>query len=437
MGREIFGTDGIRGPAGVFPLDEVGSRQVGKAIATYFAKPGQRILVGRDPRESSTMLERALSEGIASIGVDVLLLGVVPTAGLAYLTHKTGAQAGVMITASHNPYTDNGIKVFSPEGTKLPDNVEVKLNELIEDHIADSGQGSIANSEILIKVYEDFLVSTAGDTDFSGLRIVLDCANGATSFIADKLFERLQAQVTPLFNHPNGKNINDHCGATNTTSLQETVKSQDYDCGIAFDGDGDRLMLVDNKGRTLSGDHILYILALCLKKIGVVATFMSNMGLEKALQSHGITLKRTAVGDRYVLEGLEQTGYSLGGEQSGHIIMQEYYTTGDGLLTAIQTLKQVKTSGKSLAEWFDEVTLWPQALVSIPLTSKKDLDHPMIQAYISSQRTLLGESGRLSIRPSGTEPLLRVMVESQDAQQKAQTIAAQLSALISNNKDSA
>jgi phosphoglucosamine mutase len=431
MEREVFGTDGIRGPAGKYPLNAVGACQVGKAVATYFAKPGESILIGRDPRESSLMLEEAVSSGIAAMGVKVKSLGVLPTPGLAYLTKKTGVQAGVMITASHNPYTDNGIKVFSPGGTKLPDNVEVELNKLIRSDLAiNSDQAKVLKVEPLVNDYENFLVSSADNVRFEGFKLAIDCANGATSLIAKRIFERLGAQVVPLFDHPDGKNINANCGATNTKALQSTVKKLGLDAGIAFDGDGDRVILIDSKGRQLTGDHILYILALNRKERGVVATIMSNMGLELALKHQGIELIRTAVGDRYVLEGLEKTGLKLGGEQAGHIILTDYSATGDGLLAAIQTLKQVKSTNKDLAEWFDELVLWPQTLINIKVTDKSLLEHQSIKDFIASQTSQLGESGRLNIRPSGTEPLVRVMLEAPDAAQKAQVIADKLSDLI-------
>jgi phosphoglucosamine mutase len=430
MSREIFGTDGIRGPAGKYPLDDKGARQIGKAIGAYFAKPGETIFIGRDPRESSLGLETAVAAGLTSMGVNVRLLGVVPTPGLAYLTKNSEAIAGVMITASHNLYTDNGIKVFSGDGGKLPDNVEAELNKLIDGEIPDRGSGQASDASTMVGDYEKFLVSTIGEARFDGLRIAVDTANGATSGIAGRVFQKLGADTVSLFDQPDGKNINLNCGATDTKAVQEAVKSQGLDAGVAFDGDGDRVILIDGQGRALSGDHILYILALSRKDRGMVATVMSNLGLETALKKQGITLTRTAVGDRYVLEGLEQTGFTLGGEQSGHIIVLDYATTGDGLLAAIQTLQQVRASGRSLAEWRDDLELLPQALVNVPLDDKSLIDSPEVQAFITEQTTRLGDTGRLLIRPSGTGPLARVMVEAPDAQAVAEDIAAELKKLL-------
>ncbi len=434
MGRELFGTDGIRGPAGQYPLDEAGVGQIGKAIAANFAKPGQRILVGRDPRQSSPDMETVLVSGITAMGVDVDLIGVVPTPGLAYLTKSAGSQAGVMITASHNPYTDNGIKVFSPGGSKLDDHTEVELNKLIDSDLSESGQGAAVEAAELVNDYEAFLVSTVGDSHFDDWRLAVDCANGATSFIAPRVFERLKADVVPLFNQPDGININQDCGATNPQALQQAVSNQGLDAGLAFDGDGDRVVIIDEQGRVLTGDHILYILAVCRKLPGIVATVMSNMGLEMALQKKGMALHRTAVGDRYVLEGLKQTGFTLGGEQSGHIILPDYAATGDGLLVALQVLKEVKNSDKSLAGWYDELALLPQALINIPAKDKSLLDTPEIQSFIAEKSEQLKGKGRLLIRPSGTEPLARVMVEAPDASNIAEQIATELQELLSDRK---
>jgi phosphoglucosamine mutase len=434
MNRALFGTDGIRGKAGAYPLDKAGARQVGKAIATYFAQPGQLAVIGRDPRESSSELVTAVIEGLKSMGVSIEDAGILPTPGLAYLTKERNAQVGIMITASHNAYTDNGIKAFAPGGKKLSDETEAKLNELIISEIADRHAETSTDQKLPIDSYEDFLVSSAGDFIFDGLKIAVDCANGATSGVAPGIFEKLGATVTPLFNQPDGRNINEGCGATDTAALQEIVRQQQLDAGVAFDGDGDRVMIVDEQGRQLSGDHLLYILAVTNHYPGVVATLMSNMGLEAALQKHGITLHRTAVGDRYVLEGLEQTRLTLGGEQSGHIILLDQADTGDGLLVAIRVLKQVLSSGKSLAQWYDELApqLLPQQLVNIEVPDKALFERSEVQSFIETKAAELGDSGRLNIRPSGTEPKLRIMVEAADADERATAIAKQLSDLIAS-----
>jgi phosphoglucosamine mutase len=434
MDRALFGTDGIRGLAGVYPLDEAGAEQVGRAIASYFARPGEVVLVGRDPRESSPMLEQAVVSGLTALGVNCELTGIIPTPGLAYLTSASPAVAGVVITASHNPYTDNGIKVFSGDGTKLPDHVETELNKLIDSQLENKEPSGSTKATDRTEQYKTFLVSTAGEIDLDNMRLAVDCANGATSFTAPAVLEQLGAKVTPLFNQPDGVNINQACGAGHIEALQQAVTSQDLDGGVAFDGDGDRVILVDEKGRALTGDHILYILAVCRRAPGIVATVMSNMGLETALQKQNIILHRTAVGDRYVLEGLAQTGFTLGGEQSGHIILLDYAATGDGLLVALQVLKAVQQSGKSLAQWYDELVLLPQALVNISVTGKSLLDAPAAQSFVAEKSNQLKGTGRLLIRPSGTEPLARVMVEAPDAQAQAERIAAELQALLNENE---
>jgi phosphoglucosamine mutase len=430
MDRELFGTDGIRGKAGEYPLDSPTAMQIGKAIGSYFTQPGELILVGNDPRESSYTLALAVTAGLASMSVNTKMLGVLPTPGLAYLTNTSDAKAGVMITASHNPYADNGIKVFSEAGGKLPDDTEAKLNQLINSDIASRGFGRPANIKTSVQDYEDFLVGTANSTRLTDLSIVLDMANGATSGVATRVFERLGAKVVPMFDQPDGRNINVNCGATHTAPLEDAVRDHAGSIGAAFDGDGDRVMLVDEKGRQLSGDHVLYILAVTGQHKGVVSTIMSNMGLETALKKHGIALHRTAVGDRYVLEGLERTNLLLGGEQSGHIIQASLAPTGDGILAAIQTLIKVSASGKSLADWRDELVLMPQKLVNFPLSDKALLERPEIRAYISTQTEELGDTGRLNIRPSGTEPIARVMVEAPDAEDRAQAIAEHLKQMV-------
>lgn len=392
--------------------------------------PGETILVGWDTRESSEMLVEAVVDGLVAMGVDVRKLGVIPTPGLAYLTKQRKTRAGIIITASHNPYTDNGIKVFTTDGRKLPDDVQAGLNELIsKDRIADRGPGSVSDDGGAIKDYEDFLVAGAGNTSFKDLAIAVDSANGATSGIAGRVFNRLGAKTTAMFDKPDGRNINVGCGATDTRALQAAVKEHGLKAGVALDGDGDRLILVDEKGRELTGDHILYILAVAGKQKGVIATVMSNNGLEAALKEHGIGLKRTGVGDRSVLEGLDETGFRLGGEQSGHIIISEYSTTGDGILAAVRTLALVLDSGKSLGAWYDELKLVPQALVNIPLSDKSLLTRPDIKSYIDGQVAELGSNGRLNIRPSGTEPKARIMVEAADAAERAKAIAERLTKL--------
>lgn len=426
MSSQLFGTDGIRGPAGAYPLDDAGMLQIGKAAGTYFAQPGDVVLVGWDPRESSEALATSVIEGLTSMGVDVQKVGVIPTPGLAYLTTKQGAKAGVIITASHNPYTDNGIKIFTPDGRKLSDGVQAGLNDLIAKEIPKRDEGKASDNTAALAAYEEFLVSSAQGASFSTLHLATDSANGATSGIAARVFTKLGAQVVPLFDKPDGKNINVGCGATDTRTLQAEVKKQGLDGGIAFDGDGDRVMLVDEKGRELTGDHLLYILAASGKQKGVVATIMSNKGLETALKRRGIDFKRTSVGDRSVLQAMDETGFRLGGEQSGHIIISEYAATGDGMLAAIRALAAAISSGKTLGAWYDELVLVPQALVSIPFSDTSLLASPHIKAFIAQKSSELGDKGRISIRPSGTEPKVRVMVEARDADERARSIADEL-----------
>lgn len=428
MSRDLFGTDGVRGEAGKYPLDSVGAERIGRAVGMHFGQPGQSIVVGYDPRESSEQIVRDVTAGLMAVGITVVSVGVIATPGLAYITRQHDEFiAGVMVTASHNPYQYNGIKVFAADGGKLNDEVERELNRLIESEIANREQGEHKDDENLRAEYEDFLVASAQGLDLQGLSLAIDMANGATSGYAAHVFERLGASVTSLFDQPNGKNINAACGATDVTALQNCVIEQSLQAGIAFDGDADRLIMVDEKGRALTGDHLLYILAVANGFNMVVATVMSNIGFEHALQAKGITLERTAVGDRYVLEHLAQTQAQLGGEQSGHIILPNILKTGDGLLAAIQVLRAVQSSGKTLATWYDEVVLLPQALVNIRLTDKSLFDQPDVQAYINTQvAQLRTNNGRLLIRPSGTEPLVRVMVEANDAETVAKRIADEL-----------
>ncbi|HZL08099.1 MAG TPA: phosphoglucosamine mutase [Candidatus Dormibacteraeota bacterium] len=431
MGRDLFGTDGVRGLVGQYPLDQAGAEQIGRAVGMYFAEAGQRILIASDPRESSAELVASLILGLTTVGVNVTTVGVIPTPGLAYLAREDGEfVAGVMVTASHNKYEYNGIKVFDGNGDKLTDAIETELNSLIKSTIEARSSGTATENSTLAQAYEDFLVSSAGGLKLDGLHLAVDSANGAASGLAERVFNRLGAQVTALFDKPDGKNINAGCGATDTKALAETVVSNKLAAGIALDGDADRVMLVDEQGRQLTGDHLLYILAVSNKLDGVVGTVMANLGLDLAFKGQGIKFDRAKVGDRYVLEDLEQTGFRLGGEQSGHIIFPELLKTGDGLLAAVQTLLAVANSGKSLAEWRDEIKMVPQALVNIPLEDNSQLERPEVKAFLQEQTEALGAAGRLLIRPSGTEPLARVMVEAPDAQKTAQQIAERLQELL-------
>ncbi|HSW85605.1 MAG TPA: phosphoglucosamine mutase [Candidatus Saccharimonadales bacterium] len=431
MSRELFGTDGLRGLAGKYPLDQLGAERIGRAVGTQFAKPGQTIVIARDPRESSESLSHALINGLNNVAVNVIDVGVITTPGLAYLTREGSEfKAGVMITASHNSYEYNGVKVFDHNGDKLTDESEVSLNRLIESEIKKTGGGKTTKQSNLTNKYIDFLVFSAKGQEFRGLKLAVDSANGAASGIASRVFEHLGAEVTALFDKPDGRNINDNCGATNPKSLSKIVTDRKLDLGIALDGDADRLILIDSRGREVNGDYILYILAATLKLDGLVATVMSNLGLEMALKKLDISLDRVKVGDRYVLEGLRRTGWYLGGEQSGHIIFPDLLATGDGLLAAVQVVRSLIKSDKNLAQWRDEVKMLPQSLVNIKLADNSLLELPVIKEFIKSQVEALDNRGRLLIRPSGTEPLVRVMVEADDAQKIADRISSELEQLI-------
>jgi phosphoglucosamine mutase len=435
MSRDLFGTDGVRGVAGEYPLDTDGVKAIAKAVGVYFAEPGKTIVIGQDTRESSAQIVEDLISGLNEVGVNSVCVEVLPTPGLAYLTHTHEEfVAGIMVTASHNTYKYNGIKVFDKDGGKLADSTENDLNDLIEKGVENrSPIGESVVNKKLINQYEDFLVETASSLQLNGLLVAIDSANGASSKLAERVFKRLGANVTALFDQPNGRNINENCGATDIAALRQVVLDKHLALGIALDGDADRLIMVDERGREVKGDYLLYILAVVRQTNGVVATIMSNQGFEIALQKKGIELLRTDVGDRYVLEGLKQTGYKLGGETSGHIIFPLVLSTGDGLLAAVQTLRAINTSNKSLAQWCDEVELLPQALVNIPLADKSLLKSKKVQDFINSETDRL-KPGRMLIRPSGTEPLVRVMVEAPNADEEAEMVAAKLEELL--KKDS-
>lgn len=434
MSRELFGTDGVRGTAGVYPLNSEGVRRIGMAVGTHFAKKGQQIVIGQDTRESSPTIAADLTAGLNSAGIDVVSASVIPTPGLAYITAQNdNFVAGVMITASHNTYEYNGIKVFDAQGNKLTDEVEALLNKLIIESIDLTGTGKSTEDKDLIKSYEDFLVKSADGVSLNKLSIAIDSANGSASGLARNVFTRLGAEVITIFDNPNGTNINENCGATHTSELSSMVRSKNLTLGVALDGDADRLIMIDSKGREVKGDYLLYILAVTGKHSGVVATFMSNLGFEQALKGKGIELLRTDVGDRYVIDGLRKSGYHLGGEQSGHIIIPSLLSTGDGLLAAVQVLKYIIQSQKDLAAWCDEVKLFPQALVNIPLKDKALLNSEIIHNFIDLKTNELAGKGRVLIRPSGTEPLARVMVEAENAEILANSIAVELEELIATN----
>ncbi|MDX2004942.1 MAG: phosphoglucosamine mutase [Meiothermus sp.] len=412
MERKYFGTDGVRGVAGEPPLTPQFVLRLGQAAGAYFRAHSKRptVLLGKDTRQSCDMLEAALAAGLMSQGVRIEHLGVLPTPGVAYLTKQLGATAGIMISASHNPYQDNGIKFFSAEGDKLPDLVETEIEGLLEADLKTDGIGTVADFREAERMYLDFLSSKGGSLE--GLKIALDTANGATFRLAHRLFQRLGAEVFVMFNTPDGKNINTSCGSTHPDFLQKQVVEMGYDLGVAFDGDGDRAMLVDRQGRLFHGDHMMYLNAMVRHEPGVVGTLMSNMGLEVKFREAGITFYRTAVGDRYVYEKLKSSSLSLGGEQSGHVLFLDHAPTGDGMLTAILSLKAMRDSGKDLSEWYDALPMFPQLLKNVRVKDKAALMRSSdLHAAIQTAEGRLSGQGRVNVRPSGTESLVRVMVE--------------------------
>ncbi|MDT8419246.1 MAG: phosphoglucosamine mutase [Desulfuromonadales bacterium] len=430
--KRLFGTDGVRGVANIPPMTTETAMQLGRAAA-YIFKNGQkrhRLVIGKDTRLSGYMLENALVAGICSMGVDVLQVGPLPTPGIAFITSSMRADAGVVISASHNPYQDNGIKFFSRDGFKLPDELEMKLEQLVVSGEIDTLRPIAAEVGKAFRIsdavgrYVVFLKNTfPGDLDLQGLKIVLDCAHGAAYKVAPAVLEELGAEVIAIGVNPNGTNINAGCGSTHPEVMAKAVVEHGADLGIALDGDADRVIFVDEFGREVDGDHIMAICCSEMIKAGrlnkktVVATVMSNMGLEIALKEMGGRVVRTAVGDRYVVEEMRRGGYNLGGEQSGHMIFLDHNTTGDGVLSALQVLAIVQRRGRPLSELAKVMTSLPQVLVNVRVRERCDLRQiPAINAGIEAVESDLGETGRVLIRYSGTEPLLRVMIEGQEQQ---------------------
>ncbi|MDO6450849.1 phosphoglucosamine mutase [Oceanobacillus profundus] len=426
MGK-YFGTDGVRGVANKDLTPELAyklGRYGGYVLTNGMERP--RVVIGRDTRISGHMLEGALLAGLLSIGAEVMRLGVISTPGVAYLTKATSAQAGVMISASHNPVEDNGIKFFGPDGFKLTDEQEAEIEKLMdtEDTLprpTGAGVGIVTDYFEGGQKYLSYLKDTI-DNDFEGFQIAIDCAHGATSSLATHLFADLEADIFSIGSAPDGLNINDGVGSTHPEKLQAFVAEKGADIGLAFDGDGDRLIAVDEKGNIVDGDQIMFICARhlnekgLLKKNTVVSTVMSNLGFYKAIEENGMRSDKTAVGDRYVMEEMRNGGYNLGGEQSGHIIFLDYITTGDGMLSAIQLVNVMKETGKPLSELASEMTIFPQVLKNVRVTDKTEaLSNPVILDEIKAVETKLAGQGRVLVRPSGTEPLVRVMVEAPTA----------------------
>ena len=428
MAKKYFGTDGIRGRVGDYPVTADFMLKLGWAAGRVLGTSGRdRVIIGKDTRISGYMFESALEAGLSAAGVDVRLLGPMPTPAIAYLTRTLHACAGIVISASHNAYADNGIKFFSSEGTKLPDDVEHAIEAELEKEMVTVESNNLGKAERVSDAagrYIEFCKSTIPLTlSLKGLKIVVDCANGATYQVAPSVFDELGAEVVAIGVDPDGLNINQDCGSTQPELLQEIVLDHQADLGIALDGDGDRVIMVDHKGNLVDGDELLFIIALSRQKEGhlnggVVGTLMSNLGLEHALQSHDIAFARANVGDRYVLELLKQSSSMIGGESSGHIICLDRTTTGDGIVSALQVLAAMVKSGKSLHELKGGMSKYPQRMINVPLTKKIDLDNtPAVQAAVKSAEQRLAGRGRVLLRPSGTEPLVRVMVEGEDAAQ--------------------
>jgi phosphoglucosamine mutase len=426
--REFFGTDGIRGRVGsgyftpdfVLKLGWATGRILGNSV-------GSKVLIGKDTRISGYMFEAALEAGLTAAGVNIRLLGPMPTPGIAYLTRTLHAQAGIVISASHNPYHDNGIKIFSADGDKLPDAIEAKIEAELAQPMStvDSAQiGKAKRVEDAAGRYIEFCKSTFPSTmSLQGMKIVVDCAHGAAYHIAPNVFEELDATVTAIGCEPDGLNINAGMGAIHPQALQAAVVQQNANVGIALDGDGDRLILVNKQGRVIDGDSILYIIARSRQANGnlhgpVIGTVMSNLGLEQALQRHGIDFERTQVGDRYILERMKAVGATLGGEPSGHIICKDRLTTGDGIISALQVLAEMVASNKDLDSMLTDLNIYPQSLINVRMPQRVDvLSLPVVQDAVQQAEFELGNTGRVLLRLSGTEPLLRIMVEGQHAEQ--------------------
>lgn len=440
MKKKFFGTDGIRGAVGTHPVTPDFMLKLGWAIGKVLGKEkGSKILIGKDTRISGYMIESALEAGLSAAGVDILLLGPMPTPAIAHLTRTLKAQAGIVISASHNPFSDNGIKFFSAEGTKLSDDIEHAIEAELEKELVccDSLMlGKASRIDDAPGRYIEYCKNTfPAELNLNGIKMVVDCANGATYHIAPKVFTELGAKLISIGNHPDGMNINAGFGSTQPENLQKEVLAHKSDLGIAFDGDGDRLILVDHEGELVDGDQLLYIMAMSkyakgALKGGVVGTLMTNLGLEHAFKEHEIPFSRAGVGDRYVMEQLLEKNWRLGGESSGHLICLDQTTTGDGIIAALQVLAAVVEQGKSLKDLASGMKKYPMLLINVRVTEKPDLDNqPEIQAALNEAEAELADSGRVLLRPSGTEPLIRVMVEGQD-QRLVESVAQKLAGVV-------
>lgn len=431
--KQYFGTDGIRGRVGEYPITPDFMLKLGWAAGKVFAKKERgrsKILIGKDTRISGYMFEAALEAGLTSAGVDINLLGPMPTPAVAYLTRTFRAQAGIVISASHNPYHDNGIKFFSGDGTKLPDEIEFAIEEYLDRPITTVDSQYIGKALRITDAggrYIEYCKSTIpSDIKLSGLKIVVDCAHGSTYNIASNVFMELGADVRTIGVSPDGLNINDQCGSTSPQSLVDEVLATKADLGVAFDGDGDRLIMVDHLGNIVDGDEILYLIARDRRRRnvefgGVIGTVMSNLGLQLGLEALDIPFERVSVGDRYVMSGLQQKGWQLGGESSGHVICLDVASTGDGIVSSLQALYAIVSAETTLHELRSKMSKFPQTMINVRLSGKQDLrNNVAVGKAVKAVEEQLGKKGRVLLRPSGTEPVVRVMVEGEDASLVAQ-----------------
>ena len=444
-GKKYFGTDGIRGEVGQGVITPEFFLKLGWAAGRVFSRAGKgKIVIGKDTRISGYMFESALESGLAAAGCDSLLVGPMPTPGVAYLTRAFHADAGIVISASHNPFYDNGIKFFAADGTKLPDDIEFAIEaelDAVLQTVPSSELGKARRIEDASGRYIEFCKSTSGYLNLDGMHIVLDCAHGATYDVAPKVFRELGATVHVIGAAPDGLNINDQIGSTHPAALQKAVLEQNAQLGIAFDGDGDRLLMVDQEGQAVDGDELLFILAKHLQgkgviRQGIVGTLMTNLGLEVALRKLDLELIRANVGDRYVMEQLNTRAWPLGGENSGHIVCKHVTTTGDGIVAALQVLCALRDSDQTLAQAKSGMRKYPQVMINVKLPQRVDvLALPAVQSAMAQAEQVLAETGRVLLRPSGTEPVVRVMVEGEDittVKAVCKTLASAVSAAVAN-----
>ena len=440
MTKQFFGTDGIRGAVGKYPITPDFMLKLGWAAGRVLgAKKGSKILIGKDTRISGYMIESALEAGLSAAGVDIQLLGPMPTPAIAYLTRTVNAQAGIVISASHNSYADNGIKFFSAQGTKLDDDVEHAIEAELQKELTCCDSAVLGKASRITDApgrYIEFCKNTFPvNLSLNGLKVVVDCANGATYHIAPKVFNELGAEVIAIGDTPDGMNINEGFGSTHPENLQKEVLKHQADLGVAFDGDGDRLIMVDHAGELVDGDQLLYVMAMAsyakgALKGGVVGTLMTNLGLEHAFRKHEIPFIRANVGDRYVMEQLLEKNWRLGGESSGHLICLDQTSTGDGIIAALQVLAAIVEQGQSLQELASGMEKYPMLLINVRVAEKPDLDnHAEIQAGLRQAEAELADTGRVLLRPSGTEPLIRVMVEGQE-KKRVESVAQKLADLV-------